>query len=108
MSQQSKKYYPVSIGNRKNITVLDDTDAVLQDALSILNSQILKFRIKVNKGQDLKLDETRMLCSMIKSLVEVSKETRERSKSDDLSNLTDAELLKLLEDKVNSHKVEEK
>lgn len=72
------------------------TVSMLDDALAIIGQQIELFRVK--SGNSLRLDEkeARILQGYIKSLVDLSKEERERDKLDDvLKNMTDAELIDL-------------
>jgi hypothetical protein len=74
---------------------------MLDDALSVVNSEIIRFKYKVqtnpteNKG--LTPNEARMLQGYIKSLVDLSKEARERADEMDLANMTDEELIDMVE-----------
>jgi len=86
---------------RKAQVIVRETSAsvVLDDALSILNNEIQRFRVKSNSGFSLEAEEAKVLRTYIQSLVELSREQREQEKHDGLSEtldgMTDAELLEL-------------
>lgn len=65
---------------------------LLNDALEIVQIEIIKIRTKVRSGRSLDSRETKVLQGYIKSLVELSKEDRERMRDMDLSDFTDDEL----------------
>lgn len=76
-------------------SILPNVQDLLNDALEIVQMEITKIRTKVRRGQSLDSRETKMLQGYIKSLVELSKEDRERMRDLDLSDLSDEELLAL-------------
>jgi hypothetical protein len=71
---------------------------MLEDALSIMDQQIERFRVK-SGAMALDEREARTLLGYVKGLVEISKEEREREKSDkiskELENMSTDELLEL-------------
>jgi hypothetical protein len=69
---------------------------MLEDALSTVRDEILRYKTKVARGQPLNAMEAKVMQGYIKSLVELSKEDRERQKDADLSDLSTEDLLKLL------------
>lgn len=75
-----------------NISVLPSTEGMISDALSVIQTEIVKFASKTKKGQSLDLSEARVLQGYIKCLVDLSREHRERDKETDLSNLSDEDL----------------
>lgn len=79
------------------ILVQPDVPSMVSDALQVISTEILQFKSKVNKGNHLTLAEARVLQGYVKALVEISKESRERDDAADLANLTDDDLLKLIE-----------
>ena len=79
------------------IMIQPDVPSMVSDALQVISTEILQFKAKVNKGTHLTTNEARVLQGYIKSLVEISRETRERDDSNDLANVSDEELLKLIE-----------
>lgn len=73
-----------------------DVQTLLNDALTVVAAEIIKLRQKSSKElRPLDLAESRVLQGYVKSLVELSRENRERDDERDLSNMTDAELLSL-------------
>lgn len=74
-----------------------DVNTLLEDALSVIATEIVKFKAKANKGQSLELSEARVLQGYIKALVELSKEARERQDEADLVNMSDEELMSYFE-----------
>lgn len=68
---------------------------LLTDALSVYQTEIIKFKNKVNSGKHLDLSEARVLQGYVKSLVEAAREMRERDNEETEagSKMTDEELL---------------
>jgi hypothetical protein len=83
----------------KSVQVMDqpDVQTLVRDALSIVADEVMRFKKKSNSGKNLDLSESRVLQGYIKCLVELSKESRERADSQDLANLSNDELLKLVD-----------
>lgn len=75
-------------------------DSMMADALGVIQLEITKFKTKVAQGRSLDSREAKTLQGYIKSLVELSREDRERLKEQDLSALSTEELLALLGNKV--------
>jgi hypothetical protein len=84
-----------------NVLVVPEANTLIADALRIIQNQLTQIAAQSNKaisqGKTLGLAEARVLQGYIKALVELSKEERERSKSDDLSKLSDEELAELVQ-----------
>jgi hypothetical protein len=101
VSEENKRriILPARAERPKDISVVLEpvVPTLLQDALSVLASEIVRFKAKTNKGESLKVDEARVLQGYIRSLVELSKEQREREDTSDWANLSDAELLALVD-----------
>lgn len=72
-------------------------DQLLDDALSIVQAEIIAYKAKTNKGQRLDLQESRVVQGYIKSLCEIKKEQARAADERDLANLTDEELLQLVQ-----------
>jgi hypothetical protein len=72
---------------------------LLDDALSVVSYEIIRLKQKVlhNPTTGLDLKESRILQGYVKSLVELSREERERASDADLANMSDDELLSLVE-----------
>lgn len=78
--------------NHPGATLMPNVHDLLNDALEIVQIEITKIRTKVRSGRGLDSRETKVLQGYIKSLVELSKEDRERMRDMDLSDFTDDEL----------------
>ncbi len=76
--------------------VQPSVDALIADAMSILELELLRFKTKVQRGQSLLPDEGRLLNGYIKGLTELAREDREQQKGTDLSNMTTEEIIQLL------------
>lgn len=74
-----------------------NSETLLQDALSILASEITILKKQSNAGKGLDLAQARVLTGYIKSLTDILKEQRERDSDMDLASMTDSELLQLVE-----------
>lgn len=88
MSKQSNE--------QKNPLIFPSVDGMMADALQVIQLEITKFKTKVAQGRSLDSREAKTLQGYIKSLVDLSKEDRERIKEQDLSQLSTEELLALL------------
>lgn len=71
-------------------------DALIADAMSIIEMELLKFKAKVRRGLSLEAEEGRLLNGYIKSLVELSKEDRALQVGTDFSKLSSEEIADLL------------
>jgi len=77
------------------ISTIASTEGLISDAIIVIASEIGKFRTKTANGRSLDLAEARVLQGYIKSLIELSRENREREKDEDLSKLSTEQLLQL-------------
>jgi hypothetical protein len=68
-------------------------NTLINDALSIIGSQLSQYRIKADKGLTLDLKEARAIQGYMDSLVKMSKEAREAQKPEHLEHLSDEELM---------------
>ena len=68
-------------------------NTLINDALSIIGSQLSQYRVKADKGLTLDLKEARAIQGYMDSLVKMSKEAREAQKPEHLEHLTDEELM---------------
>ena len=81
--------------NRDDVTVLPSLSALLDDAKSIIGAELAQYRHKVKRGVTLDLKEARAVQGYMETLVKLSKEERENTRSEDLSSLSNEELLQL-------------
>lgn len=82
----------VSLADTKIVQV-PEAETMIGDALSIINLELLKFHATVKRGVSLSSEEGRLLNNYIKSLVELSKEARERDKGADLGGMSTADMI---------------
>lgn len=75
--------------------VIPATDLLLHDARCIVASELSKYRSKVSRGNTLDLKEARVVQGYLETLIRLQKEEREAARAEDLSNLSDEELLEL-------------
>ena len=83
------------ITKEKAEIVIPSVDTILNDAMTIISSELAHYRGKVRQGHTLEASEARIVREYVKALVELSKEAREAARSEDLSKLTNEELLQL-------------
>lgn len=76
--------------------ILPSVDGMINDALDTVQTEILRYKTKVARGQNLNPSEAKILQGYIKSLVDLSKEDRERAREADLSELSVDELVALM------------
>lgn len=79
------------------IREIPEPDTLIADILNIFQKEITQFanksRLGIIQGKTLPAEDARVLQGYAKMLVELSKEGRERQKAEDLSKMTDAELV---------------
>lgn len=75
---------------------------LINDALSIIGSELAYYSKKTRNGATLDLKEARAVTSYMDSLLKMSKEARESQKPDQLEHLTDEQLLQIANASVNS------
>lgn len=89
-----------NVKSKEQSTILyPSIDAMAADALAVVQIEITRFKSKVHQGRSLDSREAKTLQGYIKSLVDLSREDRERASAEDLSKLTTEELLALLGNK---------
>lgn len=86
------------------VLAVPSVQSLLDDALGVVGSEIVRLKFKTMKAAGdksappgLNATEARMLQGYIRSLVELSKEAREREDEMDLANMTDDELIELVD-----------
>lgn len=80
------------------VSVVPKIESLLSDALVIMGAELARYRAKVQRGSGLDLKESRCVREFIDSITKLSKESREAARAQDLSNLTNEELLQLAVD----------
>lgn len=85
----------ITIPNKPSISIIQTTDALLDDAKMIIAAELARYRSKSVRGISLDLKEARVVTGYIAELTKLQREERESARQQDLSNLTDEELLQL-------------
>lgn len=74
--------------DQSNVVILAPVDGMLEQALSILQKELIAFSALTRDGKQLNATQAKVLTGYIKALVDLSRESRERDKSinaDDMS-----------------------
>ena len=91
----------IVLPKKKNQVVKDDVvvvptlNSLMNDALSIIGSELAAYRSKTARGVTLDLKEARVIANYMDTLTRASKESREQARAEDLADLTNEELLQL-------------
>lgn len=81
-----------------NITETANMDALIKDALTIVEKELVRFRHKTGvQDRALDLKEARVLQGYLKTLVDLSREQRDRVKDFDFEEMDTEELINLLQ-----------
>ena len=94
----------VSKTEEYEVQEMPSLERLVSDGLSIIGSELARYRRKTSKGITLDLKEARVVTSYIEALTKMSKEAREAAKPSLLGEMTDEELLKLVQDSVSENK----
>lgn len=81
--------------------VIPALDGLLNDSLTIIGNELARYRAKSARGASLELKEARAVQGYMKTLVELSRESREQSRHEDLSSMSNQELLELAQKELN-------
>ena len=78
-----------------NSSIIPATELLLHDAKAIIGAELAHYRSKAVRGVTLDPKEARIVQGYLESLVKIQREEREIADSQDLSTLSDVELLHL-------------
>ena len=76
-------------------TIVPATELLLHDAKAIIGAELAHYRSKAVRGVTLDPKEARIVQGYLESLVKIQREEREIADTQDLSTLSDVELLHL-------------
>jgi hypothetical protein len=87
----------VIVPGRASVILAPGVENLLGDALRVIELEITRFHHRLQRGQSLTGEDARILQGYIRSLVELSKEKREREKdeAEDLANMSNEDLVAL-------------
>ena len=78
-----------------NSSIIPATELLLHDAKAIIGAELAHYRAKAVRGVTLDPKEARIVQGYLESLVKIQREEREIAHTQDLSTLSDVELLHL-------------
>jgi hypothetical protein len=78
-----------------NSSIIPATELLLHDAKAIIGAELAHYRSKAVRGVTLDPKEARIVQGYLESLVKIQREEREVADTQDLSTLSDVELLHL-------------
>jgi hypothetical protein len=78
-----------------NSSIIPATELLLHDAKAIIGAELAHYRSKAVRGVTLDPKEARIVQGYLESLVKIQREEREVAGTQDLSTLSDVELLHL-------------
>jgi hypothetical protein len=76
-------------------SIIPATELLLHDAKAIIGAELAHYRSKAVRGVTLDPKEARIVQGYLESLVKIQREEREIAETQDLSTLSDTELLRL-------------
>ena len=76
-------------------SIIPATELLLHDAKAIIGAELAHYRSKAVRGVTLDPKEARIVQGYLESLVKIQREEREISEAQDLSALSDSELMRL-------------
>ena len=79
----------------KDSSIIPATELLLHDAKAIIGAELAHYRSKAVRGVTLDPKEARIVQGYLESLVKIQREEREIADTQDLSTLSDVELLHL-------------
>ena len=79
----------------ETISIITATELLLHDAKAIIGADLAHYRSKAVRGVTLDPKEARIVQGYLESLVKIQREEREIAETQDLSTLSDTELLHL-------------
>jgi len=80
---------------RSNPMLMPQVHTIMDNALSILNKEIMYYMARVTRGHTLSPSEAKIFSMHINSLTTLSKEDRARLDASDLANMSAEELLEM-------------
>ena len=83
-------------GPSQAVTVVPTLEQLVNDATSLIAFEFTRFREKQMLGAALDARDHKSIADLIGALCRMSKESRETVRAQDLSNLTDEELLEMV------------
>ena len=86
-------------------SIIPATELLLHDAKAIIGAELAHYRSKAVRGVTLDPKEARIVQGYLESLVKIQREEREIAETQDLSTLSDTELLHLAKRVLESNNI---
>jgi len=86
-------------------SIIPATEMLLHDAKAIIGAELAHYRSKAVRGVTLDPKEARIVQGYLESLVKIQREEREIAETQDLSTLSDVELLRLAKRVLESNNI---
>ena len=86
-------------------SIIPATELLLHDAKAIIGAELAHYRSKAVRGVTLDPKEARIVQGYLESLVKIQREEREIAETQDLSTLSDVELLRLAKRVLESNNI---
>ena len=86
-------------------SIIPATELLLHDAKAIIGAELAHYRSKAVRGVTLDPKEARIVQGYLESLVKIQREGREIADTQDLSTLSDVELLRLAKRVLESNNI---
>ncbi len=84
-----------------SIILKPSVENLLNDTIQIMAYELARYRAKVESGEHLDLKQARVIQGYAKCLTDLSSEAREHEKHNDLSDLKDEDLIRVLKGEVD-------
>jgi hypothetical protein len=91
-----------------NVAVVPKIESLLSDALVVIGSELARYRAKAARGASLDTHESRAVREYVECICKLSKEAREAARQQDLSSLTNEELLQLATEMLSANNSKDK
>lgn len=101
--ERNKKKLPTTKNKKRqlskdDVTLVPGTEVLLMEAESLLGNELARLKsVQQQEGEGLSSKDLKSLHSCIESTIKISKEKRELSRELDLENMSEDELLALVE-----------
>lgn len=90
----TRKIIPFQL-NAKDVTIVPPLEKLIDDAAFVIGGEMARFRQKMANGIHIDPQQWKIFKDLVDSLIKLNKEARESARAEDLSKLSNEELLDL-------------
>lgn len=84
------------VKNSSKLSLVPTVENVMNDAISLLAKEVAEMQQRYNRpGMSMNISDATKLSKFVKSLIEISREERAREAADDLSKMTNEQLMEM-------------